>query len=127
MTLPLHKASSIALQTRRQQPRFEPQQPISVINIHTQKKMGALVNITTEGLMLMSDTAINSNRIYPISLILPDAISGHKQVDLGVDCLWSRSEEEYQRYWAGFQIIDASRSALDRIESLIRDFSPLSA
>ena len=89
--------------------------------------MGALVNITTEGLMLMSDTAINSNRIYPVSLILPDAISGHNQVDLGVDCLWSRSEEEYQRYWAGFQIIDASRSALDRIESLIRDFSPLSA
>ena len=124
MNSPLHKASSIELQTRRQQQRFEPQKPISVINMSTQKKMGALVNITTEGLMLMSDTAIISNRIYPISLILPDAISGHKQVDLGVDCLWSRSEVEDQRYWAGFQIIDASRSALDRIESLISDFSP---
>ena len=125
MTSPLHTASSIELQTRRQQQRFEPQQPIAVINMNTQKKMGTLVNITTEGLMLMSDAAINSNRIYPISLILPDAISGQKQVDLGVDCLWSRSEVEYQRYWAGFQVIDASRSALDRIESLIRDFNQI--
>ena len=123
MTSPLHTASSIELQTRRQQQRFKLQQPISVININTQNNMGALVNITTEGLMLMSDTAINSNRIYTISLILPNASSGHKQIDLGVDCLWSRSEVEYQRYWAGFQIIDASRSALDRIEGLIRDFS----
>ena len=126
MTSPLHRASSIELQTRRQQQRFELHKPISVININTQKKMGALVNITMEGFMLMSDTFIESNRIYPISLILPDAISGHKQVDLGTDCLWSRVEVEDERYWAGFQIIDASRSALDRIEALINDFSQIS-
>jgi len=126
MTSPLHRASSIELQTRRQQQRFELHKPISVININTQKKMGDLVNITTEGFMLMSDTFIESNRIYPISLILPDAISGHKQVDLGTDCLWSRVEVEDERYWAGFQIIDASRSALDRIEALINDFSQIS-
>jgi len=126
MTSPLHRASSIELQTRRQQQRFELHKPISVININTHKKMGALVNITTEGFMLMSDTFIESNRIYPISLILPDAISGHKQVDLGTDCLWSRVEVEEERYWAGFQIIDASRSALDRIEALINDLSQIS-
>ena len=88
--------------------------------------MGALVNITTEGFMLMSDTLIESNRIYSISLLLPDAMSGHKQVDLGTDCLWSRVEVEGGRYWAGFQIIDASRSALDRIEALIGEFSQIS-
>ena len=74
----------------------------------------------------MSDTLIESNRIYPVSLLLPDAISGHKQVDLGSDCLWSRNEIEGERYWAGFQIIDASRPALDRIEALITDFSQIS-
>lgn len=125
MTSPLHKASSIELQTRRQQQRFELHKPISVININTHKKMGALVNITTEGFMLMSDTLIESNRIYPVSLLIPDAISGHKQVDLGSDCLWSRAEIDGERYWAGFQIIDASRSALDRIEALINDFSEI--
>ncbi len=126
MTPPLHKASSIELQTRRQQQRVELHKPISVININTHKKMGALVNITTEGFMLMSDTLIESNRIYSVSLQLPDAMSGHKQVDLGTDCLWSRVEVADKRYWAGFQIIDASRSALDRIEALISDFKQIS-
>ena len=126
MTSPLHTASSIELQTRRQQQRVQLHKPISVININTHKVMGALVNITTEGFMLMSDTLIESNRIYSISLLLPDAMSGHKQVDLGTDCLWSRVEAEGERYWAGFQIIDASRSALDRIEALIGEFSQIS-
>ena len=126
MTSPLHTASSIELQTRRQQQRVQLHKPISVINMNTHKVMGALVNITTEGFMLMSDTLIESNRIYPISLLLPDAMSGHKQVDLGTDCLWSRVEAEGERYWAGFQIIDASRSALDRIEALIGEFSQIS-
>ena len=125
MTPPLHKASSIELQTRRQQQRVELHKPISVININTHKKMGALVNITTEGFMLMSDTLIESNRIYSVSLLLPDAMNGHKQVDLGSDCLWSRDEVEGERYWAGFQIIDASRSALDYIEALTTDFSQI--
>jgi len=125
MTSPLHKASSIELQTRRQQQRVELHKPISVININTHKKMGALVNITTEGFMLMSKSLIESNRIYSVSLLLPDAMNGHKQVDLGSDCLWSRDEVEGERYWAGFQIIDASRSALDYIEALITDFSQI--
>lgn len=125
MTSPQHKASSIELQTRRQQQRVELHKPISVININTHKKMGALVNITTEGFMLMSDTLIESNRIYSVSLLLADAMNGHKQVDLGSDCLWSRDEVEGERYWAGFQIIDASRSALDYIEALTTDFSQI--
>ena len=108
-------------QDSRRQQRIEPQRPILVVNINTQKPMGALVNISLEGLMVMSDTIIDTNRIYQISLQLNDPVNGHKHIDLGVDCLWNRSETENQRYWAGFQIIDASRSSLNRIEMLIRD------
>ena len=41
MTSPLHTASSIELQTRRQQQRVQLHKPISVINMNTHKVMGA--------------------------------------------------------------------------------------
>ena len=57
-----------------------------------------------------------------IEEILPETIDGHDSIELGVDCLWSRDESQYQRHWAGFQIIDASQVSIKIIESLIRDY-----
>ena len=114
-------------QQERRHQRHAVQKPIPAINLYTDQSMGALVNITIEGLMLMSNEPIESNRIYQMKLELPETINGHDSIELGVDCLWSRGEAQYQRYWAGFQIIDASQISIKIIESLIRDYSDIAA
>lgn len=112
-------------QKERRHQRHAVQKPIPVINLYNNQSLGALVNITIEGLMLMSNELIESNRIYQLKLELPEAINGHESIELGVDCLWSRGEAQYQRYWAGFQIIDASQISIKIIETLIRDYSDI--
>ncbi len=109
-----------AQQERRQQ-RFELQKPVPVVNLQNDTSMGALVNITIEGLMIISNEALETNRLYQIQLQLPETVNGHDRVDLGVDCLWSRSDEQLGRHWAGFQIIDASQAAIKVIEAMIRN------
>jgi hypothetical protein len=54
---------------------------------------------------------------------LPEAINGQSSIDLGVDCLWSRSAENFNRHWSGYQIIDASPDALVTIDALISGYS----
>ncbi len=115
-----------AAQKNRQHERHELHKPIPVINVLDGQSMGALVNITVEGLMLLSNQPIECDRIYQISLSLPQEIIGHDFIELGVDCLWARGEEQYHRYWAGFQIIDASHTAIKLIENLIRENNSLS-
>jgi hypothetical protein len=123
--MPQEPVANISQQDRRHE-RHELQQPLSVLNLHDEQSLGALVNITIEGLMLIANKPIECNRIYQIKLVLPNPIGDHDAIELGVDCLWSRGEEQYQRYWAGFQIIDASQSSIKIIESLIRDYGHFS-
>ena len=80
---------------------------------------GELVNITTEGLMVITDREIETQAIFQLSLELPEPIKGADQIVIGADCLWCRRAENFYRYWSGFQIIDASEKALEQIEVLI--------
>lgn len=80
---------------------------------------GELANITTEGLMVMIDREIETQAIFQLNFQLPEPLIGSAQLILGADCLWCRRDENFYRYWAGFQIIDASELALEQVEALI--------
>ena len=97
--------------------------PVPAVDAASGETLGALVNISIEGLMLMSNQALETNRLYQVTLALPEAISGHSEIELGVDCLWTRDDEQFGHHWSGFQIIDASQDAIKVIEQLIRDYS----
>ena len=71
----------------------------------------------------ISDQEMATNSIFQFSLELPEPIEGTNRIDLGVDCLWSRSAENVNRHWSGYQIIDASPEALEAIDALIGGYA----
>lgn len=85
------------------------------------KDIGKLVNMHSEGLMVMGDVALVPENLYQLSLYLPEPIDGHAVVGLGVDCLWVRDSgsDSMPMYWSGCQIIDCSTDARRVIEKLI--------
>ena len=110
---------------QRAQQRYELTQPIAVYDQLSESSMGALVNITIEGMMLLGNEPVETNRIYHLVLQLPETIGGQSEIEIGVDCLWTRSDELGRNHWAGFQIIDASQQAIKSIEVLIREYGAL--
>lgn len=111
--------------------RRELSAPIPVYDIVNDVSIGALINVTVEGMMIMSSQEISPQQIYQIELRVPAESDGsdettsagnaYSSIEVSVDCLWCRNEESNQHYWAGFQIVDATQSAIKRIENLIRD------
>ena len=99
--------------------RKELNQGIVILDTINGGVFGELVNITTEGLMMMADREIETQAIFQLALQLPEPIKGSNQIIVGADCLWCRRAENFYRYWAGFQIIDASEIALAQLEVLI--------
>lgn len=98
----------------------------TTINIYdgfSQERIGEIANIHQEGLMLISDQAIEPNTLYQYRLALPQEILGLQAIELGVDCLWTQEISNIKRYWSGFQIIDASGQALAIIDELTQNFS----
>lgn len=99
--------------------RRELNHTIGIVDIINGGAFGELVNITTEGLMLITDREIETQAIFQLALQLPEPLKGSAQIVIGADCLWCRRAENFTRYWAGFQIIDASELALAQLEVLI--------
>lgn len=108
--------------TRRLE-RRELTQAIAVNDTINGGAFGELVNITTEGLMVITDREIETQAIFQLALQLPEPLAGSDMLVLGTDCLWCRRAENFYRYWAGFQIIDASDHAIEQIEALIDLYS----
>jgi hypothetical protein len=107
---------------QRKLPRHVLSGPVNVYDRASQSFLGRLVNVHTEGLMIMGNHPFTADCIYQLDLQLPQAIDGCDMIPLGVDCLWSRSEDTHV-HWAGCKIIDASEEALNQIEKLIKFFS----
>lgn len=97
-------------------------EPVDVVDRLSQSPLGRLVNIHREGLMVMGGYPFDRERLYLLEIQLAESVNGRRSIPLGVDCLWSRSEES-QMHWAGFKIIDASDDALQDIDVLISSFS----
>lgn len=103
--------------------RRELNESIAVLDTINGGTFGELVNLTTEGMMVIIDREIETQAIFQLALLLPEPINGDDQIVVGADCLWCRRAENFYRYWAGFQIIDASDRALEQIDALIQQYA----
>ncbi len=100
---------------RRYQPRVAPQQPMELIDSSTGKRMGRVVDLSEEGLMIFSEIHIEAESIWQCVLISQDGA----EVPLGAECLWSRSGGDQQHCWAGFHIIDISDEGNAQVQAWI--------
>jgi len=108
---------------RRSRDRKHLNQTIDVTDVINQRKLGELVNLSIGGMMIMCDGELETNSIFQLAMTLPAPINGLTELQLGVDCLWCRHVDNFRRYWAGFQIIDASEDTLACIRELLETYA----
>ncbi len=92
---------------------------IAVYDVLNGDRVGEIVNITIEGLMLVMEQEPEAGNIYQFAMSMPQDLDGHKVINVGADCLWCSPSSISGQHWAGFQIIDASETAETLIQHLI--------
>lgn len=115
-------ANDTAVQEHRDQQRIEVSEVIMVVDRQTGKTVGQLVNISEDGLMLLSPAPVPENSIFQLSLEFA-ANSGSAVDDplmIGVESLWNNSSRDQSQHWVGFCIIDISEQDLERIRKLAK-------
>ena len=108
----------------RKHPRIEINQTIKVTDVINGGDFGELVNVTIEGIMLITKREIAVNSIYQFSMALPFELEGINTLTLGANCLWCSDLANIRRFWTGFQIIDPSDIARAQIDQLITHYAP---
>lgn len=93
--------------------------PVNVYDYLSKTFLGRLVNLHSEGLMIMGHYPFEDGKIYQLDLYLPEPIQGREFISLAVDCLWTRGEDDERVYWAGCKVIDISDQAREDLQQLI--------
>ena len=111
------------MKEQRRHERVTLSESIVIHDIINDRKLGELVNLAMEGLMVICDEHIETHSILQLAFDLPEPIQGLKTLEIGVDCLWCRKADHFHRHWAGFQIIDVSEETSRVIAALIEGYA----
>lgn len=94
---------------------------LRVFNHHTGDLIGNLVDISTKGIMVVSEKVIEPNTRYRLRMVLPDTVDGSKEVDFDAESRWCRNDANQAFYDTGFELLDPSMEFLDAVDRLVED------
>ncbi|ARU89796.1 PilZ domain-containing protein [Pseudomonas sp. M30-35] len=108
------------MEDRRQLNRQSPELQLEVFDLHSGQRLGRVVDLSSEGFMLFSDTPLAVDALIECRIVSEQLIEGIGEVQLGADCLWSRPGADSQHCWAGFHIIDIAEDQAALLETLLK-------
>ena len=100
---------------RRKTERIRLNTEIVVYDTTTQIRVGRLVDISTEGIMVAGGNPMKVNNIYEFRILLPVSIYGKSEIVFDAHCLWCQKINNSSKYQAGFQLRGATRELKEMI------------
>ena len=110
---------------RRRQKRWQLVQYLRVKNKETDEIIGHLVDISTEGIMLISDQAINPENSYEFSMEIPHPEKQITSLHFVAKSLWSKPDINPYFHNSGFCLVDSQLETVSNIEALINELKQL--
>jgi len=84
--------------------------------------LGHLVDITIEGMMLISEIPLETPKLHHLRMKLPSAIQGSCNIEFDCDSVWSRPDMNPEFYNTGFRIRSIDAVEAERIQQLIYEY-----
>lgn len=88
----------------------------------TNSQVGHLVDITTEGIMMISEEPIEIGKDFSFKMHLPGNITGREEIDFKASCLWCRKDFNPDFYVSGYKIEKISPKEAKTITALINSY-----
>jgi len=94
-----------------------------VYDENTHQQTGRLVDISTDGIRLISEDPVKTNSIFRLKMVLPKEIEGKRTITFEALSSWCRKTTSSELYDSGFKLINISPQNIEIIEHLIQDTS----
>jgi len=107
---------------KRRQKRTQLLYYLSVNDRSTSQEVGRVIDITTEGIRLISEATIPKNRIFNLILTLPEVISGKSTVEFDAKSIQSHPVKNSDFFDTGFQMLDITEADQNILIKLMDDF-----
>jgi hypothetical protein len=88
----------------------------------TGNHIGRVVNISSEGLMLLSDEPMVAGSVYQLDLLLPNPQNNQEKISFAAEAVWCTEASQPESFWSGFHIIDIAAESVLVIDELIMEW-----
>ncbi len=88
----------------------------------TGELLGHLADITTDGMMLMSERPIDLEKSFQLEMTLPEEVTGNRKIVFRAKSLWSKKDINPDFYDTGFEIEDINEDDVALLKVLIDQF-----
>ena len=96
---------------------------LKVVDRNTERLVGRVADITTEGMRLVSEEPIASDSMLQLRIVLPEKGMKTRESDIDARGVWSGRDINPDLHSAGFQLANVSPQAEAAIEYLIHSAS----
>jgi len=103
---------------RRKYERRRPGHYSAVYDRDTQKILGRLANVSTEGFMLISEQPIESDRGFRCRVILPEEMNAGTSVSFDARSLWCKEGSAPRTFNNGLHFTNISLKEVELLERL---------
>ena len=95
---------------------------LRVFDRDSNQKLGHVVDISPEGLMLVSEQPIPTDTSFNLRMQLPDENDTPRDHEFEARSVWSNNDIKPQFYDTGFQVLQASDKHMELVEHLVDDY-----
>jgi hypothetical protein len=89
----------------------------------TGELLGHLANLTAEGAMIISEKALQTDRVYRLFMDLSEAFFSKNHLEFVARCVWSQPEEMAPRFYnSGFQFEKIDPQDVQIIAQIIQEY-----
>lgn len=88
----------------------------------TNTPFGHLVDITPEGIMIVSEKPIPTGTVYDLQMEFPKEILGEKRLDFSARSMWCRKDMNPDYFDTGFQFLDVPLDKVLLIKKLVMEY-----
>jgi hypothetical protein len=89
---------------------------------HSGDLIGHLVDLTAEGLLVVSETPLEIGRVLFMQMELPDDVSDKQFLKFDAQVAWCRKDVDPSFYDLGFQLVDISPEDIDITKRFIEAY-----
>lgn len=88
----------------------------------SERLLGHVVDITTEGMMLIGDKPVPSGQTYTLEVRLPDTEGDLKPLRFTAISRWSDNDVNPDFYDSGFEFLETSPETIDTIRQMVEAY-----
>ena len=108
---------------KRSQERWNLVQYLRVVKAENNETIGHLVDVTTEGMMLISENSIPLHQTYNLRMEIPTEENIPQMIALTAESLWTKKDVNPAFHDTGFRLVNPSKRAINAITRLIEELA----